>query len=108
MSCFSAIASCERTMTREQVAELTAQACPSKDYRGKKVLLIVPDRTRTAPVGLVFQCLHEQIGEVTAAFDVLIALGTHQPMSESAICQRLEISEQDRSTHYHGVKFHNH
>jgi nickel-dependent lactate racemase len=79
-----------------------------KDYRGKKVLLIVPDGTRTAPVGLVFQCLHEQIGEVTAAFDVLIALGTHQPMSESAICQRLEISEQDRSTHYRRVKFHNH
>ena len=27
------------------------------DYRGKKVLLIVPDGTRTAPVGMMFKAL---------------------------------------------------
>ena len=61
-------------------------------YRTRKVLLIVPDGTRTAPMGIVFKALHGQIGSVTRAFDVLIALGTHQPMSEAAICERLEIS----------------
>src|SRR5213596_4140699 len=79
----------------EQVADVMAQACPAKDYRDKKVLLIVPDGTRSAPVGLLFQTLHGQMGEVTKAFDVLVALGTHQPMSETAICQRLEISESE-------------
>jgi len=72
------------------------------------VLLIVPDGTRTAPVGVVFQTLHKQIAGVAGGFDVLIALGTHQPMSESAICKRLEISEADRRSTYGAVKFFNH
>jgi lactate racemase len=96
------------SLTAEQVADVLAQACPAKNYRGKKVLLIVPDGTRTAPVGLLFQTLFRQIAPVTGAFDVLVALGTHQPMSEAAICQRLEISETERRSTYGNVKFHNH
>ena len=95
-------------VTGEQVAEILAQACPAKNYHGKKILLIVPDGTRTAPIGLLFQTLHRQIASVTGAFDVLIALGTHQPMSEAAICQRLEITEAQRCSEYAQVKFHNH
>jgi nickel-dependent lactate racemase len=95
-------------LTRDQVGELVAQACPAKDYRNKRVLLIVPDGTRTAPVGLLFHHLYRLMGGVTKAFDVLIALGTHQPMSEAAICQRLEISEADRREVYRGVRFFNH
>jgi nickel-dependent lactate racemase len=91
-----------------QVAEVIAQACPAKDYRGKKVLVIVPDGTRTAPVGLLFKTLFSQIGEITTAFDILIALGTHQPMSEAAICDRLEISMEDHQSVYRKVRFFNH
>ncbi|MBM3830407.1 MAG: DUF2088 domain-containing protein, partial [Verrucomicrobia bacterium] len=87
-----------------QVTELVAQACPAKDYKGRKVLLIVPDATRTAPVGLIFQTLFRQIGAVTANLDILIALGTHQPMSEAAICDRLEISAAERAATYGTVR----
>jgi lactate racemase len=91
-----------------QVATLVAKVCIPEDYRNKKVLLIVPDGTRTAPVGIVFKNLHERLGRVTQAFDVLIALGTHQPMSEGAICKRLEISEQERHGKFSRVRFFNH
>ena len=37
------------------VRELVTRACPVGDYSNKKVLLIVPDGTRTAPLGLLFQ-----------------------------------------------------
>src|SRR5437762_3026213 len=96
------------TLTDAQVCDLIAEACPSKDYRDKRVLLIVPDGTRTAPVGLLFQALYRQVGEVTKAFDVLIALGTHQPMNEAAICRRLEISVAERGQLYRRVRFFNH
>jgi len=96
------------SVTIKQVNEVLAQACPAKNYRGRKVLLIIPDGTRTAPVGMMFQALHGQIANVTGAFDVLVALGTHQPMSEAAICGRLEISEAKRRSKYAGVKFYNH
>ncbi|MGI8964457.1 MAG: lactate racemase domain-containing protein, partial [Limisphaerales bacterium] len=92
----------------KKVSEIVASVCPAKEYRGKNVLVIVPDATRTAPVGLMFQTLFEQIGGVTKNFDILIALGTHQPMSEAAICERLEISEVERKEKYRSVQFFNH
>jgi nickel-dependent lactate racemase len=84
------------------------RACLPAAYRGRRVLLIVPDGTRTAPVGLLFQALHGHLGHPTSAFDVLIALGTHQPMSEAAICSRLGISADQRRDTYAQVKFFNH
>src|SRR5437879_5391620 len=83
-------------LTEPQVGDVVATALPTTDYRGKRVLLIVPDHTRTAPVGLMFKTIFQQIGEATKHFDVLIALGTHPPMSEEAICGRLEISPDER------------
>src|SRR5438046_5327492 len=101
-------ASAGSRLNREQVADVMAQAWPAKDYRDKKVLVIVPDGTRTAPVGLLFRTLYRQIGETTKAFDILIALGTHQPMSEAAICRRLEISVSERTGTYRRIRFFNH
>ena len=95
-------------VTPAQAADVVAQSCPAKDYRGKRVLVVVPDGTRTAPVGLMFKTLFAQIGEVTASFDIIIALGTHQPMSEEAICGRLEITGEERRSTYGKVKFFNH
>jgi nickel-dependent lactate racemase len=97
-----------RVLTHHEVREIAASALPPEDFRGKRVLLIVPDNTRTAPVGLLFKTIHEIIGHETAALDVMIALGTHQPMSETAINERLEISTQERATEYSRVRFLNH
>ena len=108
MHLLSASAQKGSAVSAAQVTDLVAQACPARDYRGKKVLLIVPDATRTAPVGLMFQTLFQQIGAATANFDILIALGTHQPMSEAAICERLDISAAERATTYSTVRFFNH
>jgi nickel-dependent lactate racemase len=96
------------SLSSRQVTEVTAPACPPSAFRGKSVLLIVPDGTRTAPVGTMFKALHACIGEVTKSFDVLIALGTHQPMNETAICKRLEISEAERRERFGAVRFFNH
>src|SRR6188768_2183586 len=108
MNAFSQIAPPGESLAPADVTEIVAQACPAKEYRGKRVLVIVPDGTRTAPVGLLFKTLFSQIGDVTTEFDILIALGTHQPMSEAAICDRLEISLADHQGTYRKVRFFNH
>jgi len=97
-----------RHITAAEASEAVARACPPDAYRRKRVLLIVPDGTRTAPIGLIFKALFSQIGAVTGQLDVMIALGTHQPMSEEAICQRLEITLEERRGLYGKVAFHNH
>jgi nickel-dependent lactate racemase len=91
-----------------QVADIVAAACPPGSYRDQRILLIVPDGTRTAPIGLMFKTLHRQVAAVTKSFDVVVALGTHPAMSEEAICRRLEISLEQRCGPYRRVRFFHH
>jgi nickel-dependent lactate racemase len=91
-----------------QINDTIAKACPASSYGARRVLLIVPDGTRTAPIGAIFRPLFEQLGPAVKALDVLIALGTHQPMSDESICKRLEISESERRDKYSEVRFFNH
>jgi lactate racemase len=90
------------------VEKVLAEACPAAEWKDRRILLIIPDGTRTAPVGLIFKTLHRQLGGVAGALDILVALGTHQAMSEEAICQRLEISPDQRRGEYAAVRFFNH
>ncbi len=95
-------------VSQVEVRDIVARACPEQACRGKRVLLIVPDGTRTAPIGVVFQSIFDEIGATAKSLDVLVALGTHQPMTEEAICQRLEISIETRRATYGKVEFFNH
>lgn len=100
--------STERMLTEREVREIVGQALASLDLAGKRVLLIVPDATRTAPVGLLFRTIHDLIGAETRSLDVLIALGTHPPMTDEAINERLEITAEERAGRYARVRMLNH
>jgi len=92
----------------EAIAEVVRGACAQVDFAGRRVLVIVPDATRTAPIGPVFRALFDEIGAAAAAFDVMVALGTHPPMPESAICERLEMTPAERAAKFAGVQLLNH
>ncbi|MBL9169676.1 MAG: DUF2088 domain-containing protein [Verrucomicrobiales bacterium] len=98
----------EGSLADAQVSEVVARCCAREAYANKRVLLIIPDGTRTAPVGLLFKTLFAQIGGAVKTIDILVALGTHQPMSEAAICDRLEITAEERRDRYGRVRFFNH
>ena len=104
----SLLAPAGRALNGPDIADFVAHACPAKDYAGRRVLLIVPDATRTAPIGPFFRALHRQIAPSAAAFDVMVALGTHQPMSEEAICHRLEITTAEHAADFSQVRLFNH
>jgi lactate racemase len=97
-----------------ELDEATVRALCSEEIatwklRGKRVLAIVPDQTRTGPIDLMFRILYDvAIGAGASAFDVLIALGTHPPMSEDAINRRLGLAAADRLGKYALVKIFNH
>lgn len=97
-----------RTLTDNEVQQIVEDGLQSLRLAGKRVLLIVPDGTRTAPIGLMFRLIHQTIGVSTARLDVMIALGTHPPMSEAAIRERLEITKEERQGRYKRVRFMNH
>lgn len=91
-----------------EVAEIVADALPPEEYAGRRVLLIVPDATRTAPVGRMFAAIFERIGAQVRQLDVLVALGTHPPLSEEAICRRLDMTAEQRRSRFASVRFFNH
>lgn len=95
-------------LSGDQITDGVRQALGNSNYSGKSVVLIIPDSTRTAPVGDLFKAIHAELNGVVSRLDILVALGTHQPMSEEAICQRLEISLEERRSQYANVAFHNH
>ncbi len=98
----------DRFLTETEVRQIAADFLCPLQLSGKKVLLIVPDGTRTAPVGLLFQTIFDLIGGEVAQLDVMIALGTHQPMNDDAINRRLEISDDERSGKFGKVQVFNH
>lgn len=108
METISRMAADGSVLNRAQVAEVVDAACLAERFGNQRVLLIVPDSTRTAPVGVMFQELHRVLSPVAKQLDVLVALGTHPPMSEEAICRRLEISEAERRDAYARVGLFNH
>ncbi len=108
MTALSEIAPEGSNLSPDQARAFIAKSCPADEFRGKKVLLIVPDATRTCPLDVMFAGLFDQIGGVTAKLDVMIALGTHQPMSEEAMCERLGITMEQRRAKYSGVQLLNH
>lgn len=91
-----------------EITDLVAQGLPLDQLRNRRVLLIIPDATRTCPVGLMFQKIHAHLAGTVRCLDIMVALGTHQPMSEEAICHRLDISLDQRRGEYAEVKFFNH
>ncbi len=95
-------------ISSSQVVRSVTESLASIDFSGKRVLLIVPDSTRTAPVGLMFKSILLALQGRATAVDVMIALGTHPPMSEEAICKRLDIVPSQRSMTYGSVRFLNH
>src|SRR6185369_16488082 len=95
-------------MAPVQILDAVEQALPPDCFKNQRVLTIVPDGTRTAPIGDIFKALHGFVAANARAFDVLIALGTHQPMTEAAICKRLDIQAEERGSKYGRVRFFNH
>ena len=89
-------------------AELLAAECDGLPLDGKRVLVLIPDGTRNAPIPLLFRLLYEVLGKRVAQLDYLIALGTHPPMSESAVDRLVGVSAADRADRYPNVQIFNH
>jgi len=90
-----------------EVREWFSRQIPLADFRGKRVLVLVPDATRTAPLPLLFDALCSRLVGVAVRLQVLIALGTHPPMDEAQIVQLLGLDENSRHR-YRGLEVFNH
>ncbi len=100
--------SADRYLTEDEVRELMREALAGIETAGRRIIVILPDGTRTAPIPMMFRIFEEMLGEKAAALDYLIALGTHQPMSDEAINKLIGITAEERQSRYARAKIFNH
>ncbi|MBM4034663.1 MAG: DUF2088 domain-containing protein [Planctomycetes bacterium] len=95
-------------LSEAEVRELAAKGLGEIELAGKRVLVIIPDSTRSCPLPMFFRLLCEMIRPKARRLDFLIALGTHQAMSEDKINTLLGLTPDERAGKYADVRVFNH
>lgn len=100
--------SIESLLSEQQARDILAQALAELPLDGRRVLVIIPDSTRTAPIPMMFRLLYEQLGQRVARLDYLIALGTHMAMPDDAIERLVGVGLTERAQAYPKSSIFNH
>jgi nickel-dependent lactate racemase len=98
----------DRLLSEEEMSAIVERAVSGAELNGKRVLMVIPDHSRTAPVPFMFKTLYGLLADKCSALDVLVALGTHPPMEMEHIYQRVGITEAEHKTKYAKTRFFNH
>ena len=75
----------DRYLTDKEAREIVREGLATLPVDGKRVLVIIPDGTRTMPMPLMFDLFEELLSPRAAAMGYLVALGTHQPMTDTQL-----------------------
>lgn len=78
-----------RVLSTAEIRGIVEQAAAALDRRWRRILVLVPDGTRTMPLALLVDLLEETLGPSTDALDYLVALGTHRPMNDEQLSRLL-------------------
>jgi len=73
----------------DDLAQFVADGARRLDLDGRSVCVIVPDGTRSCPLAEVLAALREALIDRVSKLTVLVALGTHQPMSGQHLTDHL-------------------
>ena len=90
------------------VREIIFAAADAMGAEARRVLVIVPDHTRSCPLPLVVRTLHEALARRAKCLDFLIALGTHPPLDEGRIDRLLGLEPGRRGEVLPGSRVFNH
>ena len=95
-------------LSEEQVTAFVATALGGADLDGASVCLVVPDGTRTCPLPLLLRAARDALAGRAREVTVVIALGTHQGMSEEQLAGHLGFTAGDSAATYPGWRILNH
>ena len=90
------------------VTDFVRRQLAACDLDGRSVCVIVPDATRTCPLPLLVGAVHEALHGRASRVTVLVALGTHAPLSDAALDRHLAGGSQSWRAALPGVAVRNH
>lgn len=106
MAIIKAIAPAGKLLSHEQITETLYQGLEGK-FRGQRLLVLIPDHTRSLPLPFLFRSLVEVLHEAKQ-LDFMVALGTHPPLSEESLNKLVGITIKERITKFRHVGLLNH
>jgi len=95
-------------LSENQVKQKITQGLEALPLRGKRVLVIIPDITRTMPLPLFFHTIMAVLQGYARQVDFLVALGTHPSLSEAELLRLVGLTAAEKAAHYSQVHFFNH
>jgi lactate racemase len=95
-------------LSAEAVTTFVARALAEADLDAKRICLIVPDGTRTCPLPMIMRAFHGALADRAKEVTVVIALGTHQGMSEDQLATHLGYAAGALEATYPGWTVRNH
>jgi lactate racemase len=101
-----AIAPRDQFLSNKQIIE-TLQTGLEDMLHNQRVLVLIPDHTRSLPLPFLFRAL-VKILRATKQLDFMIALGTHPPLREVHINELVGISSEERTATFKHIGLLNH
>jgi nickel-dependent lactate racemase len=95
-------------LSSAEVRAICAAAMENLPLDGKRVLVLIPDRTRHAPIDLFFRILTDLLCKRVKQLDFLVAAGTHHPMSMQSLYAHVGMTAGEHRTRFPNVAFFNH
>jgi len=93
-------------LDKDLIMESLHQGLESR-FRNLRVLILIPDHTRTLPLPFLFSALVNVLHDVQQ-LDFMVALGTHPPLDDDSINNLVGITQQERNTRYKNIGLLNH
>ena len=79
----------------------------SGQFKGQRVLVLIPDHTRSLPLPFLFRALVDVLHD-SMQMDFMVALGTHPPLSDESINDLVGITAEERHTKFRYIGLLNH
>ena len=76
-------------------------------FSGSKLLILIPDHTRTIPLPFLFRALVEILHDAKQ-LDFMVALGTHPPLNDAHLHKLVGITADERQTIFRHIGLLNH
>jgi nickel-dependent lactate racemase len=97
----------EGGLLSDDMIRVTLEKGMAQEFVGQKVLVLIPDHTRSLPLPFLFRSLTD-ILRGTKQLDFMVALGTHPPLSEESLNKLVGITAEERNATFKNIGLLNH
>lgn len=97
-----------RGLSDRELHTICAETLAELPIDGRRLLVLVPDHTRHAPIARFFRILTDLALPRVRSLDFLVATGTHAPMEPERLYRHFGITPAEHAQHLSRVRFLNH